>query len=149
MKKLLDSKRLALLGLILLYLIPASHAQSGTILGQWKTIDDDTGQAKSVVEIYQRGDKVYGKIIELYRQPEDNPAPICSVCKGDKKDQPIKGMTIIENMTLEEETWQGGTILDPKSGKLYKGEIWPEGGQLRVRGYIGLFFRTQTWEPVE
>ena len=35
--------------------------------------------------------------------------------------------------------------MDPEDGKVYRAELWAEGGALKVRGYLGPFYRTQTW----
>ena len=41
--------------------------------------------------------------------------------------------------------WSGGKILDPGNGKIYRCKIWLKDGELKVRGYFGPFYRTQTW----
>lgn len=35
-------------------------------IGKWDTYDDETGEKKSVIEIYKKGDQLYGKIIKIY-----------------------------------------------------------------------------------
>ena len=118
-------------------------------IGAWKTIDDEDGKVKSHVEIYEKNGKVYGKVSKLI-----NPdSTICEKCKGDKKDQPIKGMEIIWNLEkVSEIEWEGGKILDPGSGKEYKCKMkLTDANTLNVRGFIGfaLLGRTQTWYRVE
>ena len=121
------------------------------IAGKWKTIDDETNQPKSIVSIFERDGKYYGKIEELFLKEGDNPNPTCDKCpeKDPRKDQPTKGMEIIKDMVEKGEKFKGGTILDPKKGKVYTCEIWREGENLKVRGYIAFFYRTQTWLPAE
>lgn len=119
-------------------------------VGVWKTIDDETGNAKSYVEIYENGGKLYGKVTKLISKPADS---ICDKCKGDKKNQPIVGMNIIDNMTLQDGYYQGGTILDPAKGDYYRCSFWLEGGNaniLNVKGkhWSGLS-RTQKWYRVQ
>lgn len=119
-------------------------------LGKWKTIDDETGRIKSVVEITERDGKLYGQIIELFRLPEEDQNPICDECEDDRKDQPALGMEIVRDMVpvAGELEWEDGTICDPKNGKVYDCEMWLEEDnmdELKVRGYILFLFRTQTW----
>ncbi|GAA4835644.1 DUF2147 domain-containing protein [Algivirga pacifica] len=122
------------------------QAQSPSILGKWKTIDDNTGEAKSIVEIFERDGKVYGKIVKLFNKSDNE---LCLECKGDKKNKPIVGLEIIEGLTADGKVYEGGTILDPANGKEYDCKIWVEDGKLMVRGYIAFFFRTQTWLKAE
>lgn len=131
----------------ILFLIALQTLSQG-VIGRWQTIDDETGKAKSVVEISERNGKLYGKIIQLYREPQEDQNPKCDKCEDDRKDQYIIGMEILRDMQLKEGYYQSGTICDPKNGKIYKCEFWLDGGnpnKLLVRGYWGFFYRTQTW----
>lgn len=130
--------------LLALFISPSLVAQS--ILGKWKTIDDETGKPKSIVIIYEEGGKVYGKIEKLFREPGEDPDPICDDCTDHRKDQKVVGMVIITDMEKDDDEWTGGEILDPKNGKVYRCKIWLEDGDLKVRGYIAFLFRTQTWK---
>lgn len=115
------------------------------IEGKWKTIDDESGKAKSYVEIYKKSDgKYYGKIVQLLIKPED---PNCSKCKDDRKGKPLVNLEIIRGLVKDGDEFSGGTITDPKTGKTYKCLITKEGDKLNVRGYVGVsaFGRTQTW----
>lgn len=134
-----------------LYLVSLVHAQETSIIGKWKTIDDKTNEPKSIVEIYKQDGKYFGKIIELFRKPGEDPNPVCDKCsdKDPRKNQPTKGMVIIQNLTKKGSEFSGGTILDPKEGKIYTCKLWVEGDQLMVRGYIAFFFRTQTWQKAD
>ena len=119
------------------------------IFGKWKSIDDNTNKPKSIVEITEKDGKAYGKIIKLFREPDEDQDPICDDCKDHRKDQKVLGMTIITDMVKDDDEWEDGEILDPKDGKIYDCKIWlAEDGTLKVRGYIAFFFRTQTWLPV-
>lgn len=136
--------RKLLLTFILSFVGVFSFAQ---IEGKWKTIDDKTKQAKSIVEIYKKGDQYYGKISQLLIKPEN---PNCVDCKDDRKNKPILGMEIIRGLKKDGDEFTGGTITDPKDGKTYKCTIKRDGDNLNVRGYIGfsLIGRTQTWHKV-
>ena len=124
------------------------------VTGTWKTIDDETGKAKSLVKIYKGKDgKVYGKIIKLFKKPGEDPNPSCTECTDYRKDKKIIGMVIITGLTRDDEVWEGDdAILDPENGKIYDCKIWVDENNnnlLNVRGYIAFFFRTQTWERVK
>ena len=114
-------------------------------VGTWITKDDETGEEKSLIEIYEENGKYYGKIIELLLPV---PTTICGHCKGTKKDQPLIGLVVIEDMTQKGKHLSGGTIMDPKNGKVYKCKITPKGDdKLKLRGYIGIqaLGRNQVW----
>jgi uncharacterized protein (DUF2147 family) len=133
--------------LAMLFALTVSFVNAQSIFGKWKTIDDATGKPKSVVEIFEQNGKIYGKVVQLFREPNEEQHPICSECEDDRKGQPVMGMTIIRDMKLKDGFYQDGTICDPKNGKVYDCEFWlDEGGaKLQVRGYWGFIFRTQTW----
>ena len=136
--------------LLLAAAAPLAAAQ-GTPAGLWKTIDDETQQARSHVRIVEAGGVLMGRIEKLL-DPARQDAK-CDQCNGARKDQPVLGMTILEaaRKHASEPYWDGGTILDPNNGKTYKLRLTPrEGGKLlEVRGFIGPFYRNQTWTRVE
>ena len=122
-----------------------------TPAGLWKTIDDETKQEKSFVRIVDGSGTLTGRIERIL-----DPAKVdskCDKCEGARKDQKVLGMTILEGVKREggAEHWDGGTILDPNNGKVYKVRLTPkDGGQaLEVRGFIGPFYRNQTWVRAE
>lgn len=125
-------------------------AQS-TPVGVWKTIDDETGEAKSQVEIYKAADGSYeGKIVRLLLSPQDKK---CAECPGDRKNKKLVGMVILEDLQADGGYWKKGEILDPESGSTYRCSAWFENGntdELKLRGYhwTGLY-RTQSWYRVE
>lgn len=134
--------------LFMIFGLISSHAQ--TVIGKWKTIDDETGKQKSVVEIYENGGKIYGKVVEIFDKSKEG--KLCDECEGAKKGKPIKGMVILEGLKKKGSSWEGGTILDPNSGKVYKCIVSLESkDKLKVRGYVGfsLLGRTQYWERVK
>lgn len=144
-------KTLALLALTWSF---AASAQM-TPVGLWHTIDDETKQPKGEVRIIDNNGVLSGVV---GRALKDDPKAktVCDLCTDDRKDQKIIGMEIIRNLTREgkenDYLWAGkGTILDPNNGKVYTVKMTPiEGGKrLQVRGYIGVFYRTQYWVRVE
>ncbi len=143
-------KRMLFLILCVFSLNVIGHAQS--CLGLWTTIDDETGLKKSVVELYKKDGKMYGKVVYIYKRGKDGPHSLCELCPGSLKNKPVLGMQIVKNLTWNNSEWTGGTILDPNKGKTYDAKIWinPENhNKLNVRGYFGPVFRTQTWIKTE
>ena len=142
MKKLITIALLATAG--------AAFAQA-TPVGLWRTIDDETKAEKSLVRISDAGGSLSGKIEKLMDPAKQESK--CDKCEGARKDQPISGMTIVEGVkkNADEPYWDGGTILDPNNGKTYKVRMTlKDGGKtLEVRGFIGFFYRNQTWQRVE
>lgn len=131
-----------------LMLLPAT-AFAG-IEGYWKTIDDETGNIRSIVEITVADGVATGTIVQLYRQPDEPRDPDCIECKGDLNGKKVIGLDIINGLHPEDDTWSGGTIMDPGNGKTYSCRIEEEGNELKVRGFVGvsLLGRTQTWHRV-
>ena len=118
--------------------------------GRWQTIDDETGKPKSIVEIQTAANgTLSGKVAEVLRS-DQGPNPLCTKCDGERKNQPITGMTILWDLEPDGEgVWSGGSILDPAKGKNYraKAKLLDGGDKLEVRGYIGIeaLGRSQTW----
>ncbi len=141
-------KKILLTSSLILLSVMATFAQDVT--GKWKTIDDETGKAKSVVEIYKQNGKIYGKVVEIV-DPAKRDAT-CKECPGSDKGKPIMGLIILKDLKKDGKEYNGGTIMDPNNGKVYKSYIELDGANtLKVRGYIGfsLLGRTQTWTRVE
>ena len=129
----------------------AAFAQS-TPVGLWKTIDDETKQEKSFVRITEGGGVLTGKV-EKIADPAKQDSK-CEKCSDERKDKPVLGMTLVRNTKQsaeDKELWDGGDILDPNNGKVYRLRLKPlDGGKtMEVRGYIGPFFRNQTWIRAE
>lgn len=136
--------------LFLSLLLVTSFSWGQDVFGKWKTIDDVSGEAKSILEIYEEDGKVYGKVVEILNK--DRQDALCQDCSGEDKDQPVLGLTIIKGLEKDDDEYNGGKILDPENGKLYKCYITLEGDdKLKVRGYIGfsLLGRTQYWHRAE
>jgi uncharacterized protein (DUF2147 family) len=114
-------------------------------VGQWQVIDDE-GKPGGHVQTYLVDGHLFGKVTQS--RPERPPNEACTKCPGDLKNRPVLGMVILRDFRPEGDRWVGGTVLDPKNGKVYKGKIWSVGGdRLRMRGFVGisLLGRTQTW----
>jgi uncharacterized protein (DUF2147 family) len=116
-------------------------AQALTPVGLWKTIDDNTGKERSYVRIVDVGGELQGKVEKLFPFPGDDPENLCEKCKGERKNKPVVGMTILWGLEQDEGmVWKGGEILDPDNGKTYrcKMTVSDNGKELDVRGYIGI-----------
>lgn len=128
----------------------ASSAPASPV-GLWRTIDPETRTAESLVRIVETPAGLTGRI-ERVLDPAKASAR-CEACPGSRRDQPVQGMTIIEGVRRDADGrhWGGGTVLDPKNGKVYRVRLTPleSGRQLEVRGMLGPFHRDQRWERVE
>lgn len=132
--------------MIAIFIGSVMGANAQSVVGKWRTIDDATGQEKSIVEIYKQNGKYFGKVIKVLNPSKPNPT--CDKCPGDDKGKPIEGLVIIKDLQKKGDEYTGGKITDPQSGKQYKCTIKLNGSdKLDVRGYVGisLIGRTQTW----
>ena len=119
---------------------------SQSIFGKWKTIDDQTGQEKSIVEIYEENGKVFGKVVDILN-PEDKDA-LCEKCEGDEYNAPVLGLVLIKQLKKIGKFYRGGTIFDPERGKKYKCRLAIDKNNpniLQVRGYISFLYASQYW----
>jgi len=64
-------------------------------VGRWKTVDDVSGKAKSVVVIWGENGKLFGRIEKLVGQEAHDPDPRCARCVGDLKGRPLIGLRIL------------------------------------------------------
>ena len=123
----------------------AAPAQAADPTGRWKTIDDETGKVKSIVEISETGGKLRGKVVDVLHS-DRGPNPTCDNCKGENKGKPIEGMTILWDLAPKGEGWEGGTILDPAKGKTYKSKAkMLDDNRLGVSGCVAFICREQVW----
>lgn len=121
-------------------------------IGRWITYDDDTKEKKSVVNLYRKDGVMYGKIEKIYPKKGEDENPKCTKCKGSLKNEPIIGLLIVRGMKWNKSEWAGGTIVDPENGEKYSSKMWLDpdnSNRLKVRGYVGIFYRTQTWVRIQ
>jgi uncharacterized protein (DUF2147 family) len=115
----------------------------------WKTIDDQTGKPRGLVRITEINGEYQGRVEKSFPKPGEDPNPKCEKCEGARRDQPVIGMTILWGLKKQGDEYQGGEILDPENGKVYRAKMkLVDGGRkLDVRGFIGfsLFGRSQIW----
>ena len=137
------------LPVVIFAIIFASNAYANEVVGVWKTVDDKTLKVRSLIELRVENEKLFGKIIKVFPQPGQPKNPTCEMCKGELHNAPIVELQIINGLSLADDVWKDSTILDPDNGKTYNCRIWLEGDVLKVRGYIGFFYRTQEWLKYE
>ena len=138
--------RLAALGLLMLATSPAMLATTSAIAdepslaGVWEQIDENTGRVGAFITMRERKGVWEGYITKMFPKPGDPIDPVCTGCTGDRKDKPVLGIRLIQNLTRHGLTYDGGTILDPRDGSEYDVELTlsPDGQTLTVRGYVGL-----------
>lgn len=129
----------------LLLLVASTAFCQSPVVGKWKTVDDNTGEVKAIVELYESEGAVNGKILRIFNK--EHPDPVCEACdeSDDRHNKKIIGMEIIRGLKPESDGYGGGQVLDPENGRVYRCRVWVEQGNLMVRGYWGPFYRTQIW----
>lgn len=147
--------RLATLALAGGLLVIGQAFAQATPVGLWKTFDDDARREKSLVRIAESDGVLSGRIERLL-DPEDGPDPVCEQCSDERRGKPVLGMLILRNVRKRNDdagVWEGGDILDPDDGQLYRVRLRPidAGRRMEVRGYLGLplLGRSQTWLRVQ
>lgn len=134
---------------IVLLSVSGCSADLSSPVGLWKTIDDNSGKPTGLIRIALVDGQYQAKIEKIFPDPGEDPTPRCLKCEGTRQNQPVIGMTFMWGITKQGDEYQGGEILDPKTGKIYRARLkLEEGGKkLNVRGFIGfsLLGRSQVW----
>ncbi len=130
----------------------AAYAQPAPV-GLWQNVDDTTGKPRAEIRITDKGGVLSARIERSLGVDPSKEETHCSRCTDDRKGQPIIGMVIIQGAQRASGSpwWEGGSILDPDNGKVYTLRLRAsdDGKTLLLRGYIGPFYRTQTWLRVQ
>ena len=129
------------IGFIIAFALVTLAGYSQEIVGKWFT---EAGDAK--VEIYEANGKLNGKIVWLQKGPDTKDTHNTDEKLRSRK---LMGVNILSGLTKKNEKWEGGRIYNPKNGKNYKCSIWLDGDKLKVRGYIGFLYETQTWKRAQ
>ncbi len=130
---------------LLMFSFNVKAEKSEDILGQWYSENNE-----SLIEIYQKNNKFYGKLIWL-KEPNRNGKPKMDDKNPDTKLQsrPLLDLVILKDFTFNgSDEWEDGKIYDPKSGKTYDCFMKLDNkNKLKIRGYIGisLIGRTSYW----
>jgi uncharacterized protein (DUF2147 family) len=129
-------------------IVPLQAAEP-TAVGLWEQVDDQTGRTQSWFKITERNGVYEGTVVKLFLLPGEDPNPICDKCEGAEKNAPVVGLKIIRGMQRNGNSYENGTILDPRDGSVYRAvmRLRPDGQKLEVRGYLGisLFGQSQVW----
>ncbi|ELX12596.1 MULTISPECIES: DUF2147 domain-containing protein [Oxalobacteraceae] len=129
--------------------IAPAFADDASPVGLWKNIDDVSGKPKALIRITESNGALQGKIEQLFRAPNEDQNPKCEKCEGARKDQPVVGLVIMTGLKKDGDEYNGGEILDPDNGKVYRSKmhLTDSGKKLSVRGYIGvpMLGRSQVW----
>jgi uncharacterized protein (DUF2147 family) len=136
--------------LVLAWLGTVMAMPAASALGLWKTVDDNTHKARSIVRIWEEGGRLKGRIEKVFLRPGEGPNDPCTKCPGAFKNKPSIGMEFLWGFEPDGDSWVDGNVLDPDNGKIYHCELIPaaDGKSLRVFGYIRVIFkigRSQTW----
>ena len=130
-------------------LITAIASAESSPEGLWMSFDDDGNTPTALVRITKSNNRYSGRI-EKILDPKTSPESICSKCSDDRKNQPLIGLEIIKDAKVGAQSgqWRDGKILDPDDGQEYKliMSLQDNGRLLEVKGYWGLFWRTQHWQ---
>ncbi|MCL2629211.1 MAG: DUF2147 domain-containing protein [Alphaproteobacteria bacterium] len=154
-KKILISTIMAAAPMAAVFATAEPAPVKAPIAGFWRTLDDKTGMPKSIVRLYECGDRLCGRIVALFdgeNISETYAAPV-KVAEKVKGKPHIAGLDIIWDMRWDGKEFVGGKIMDPQSGSVYSAVIWQtkedyDFNQLRVRGKLGPFGRTQVWDAI-
>ncbi|SDR84892.1 DUF2147 domain-containing protein [Gramella sp. MAR_2010_147] len=125
------------------------NLQAQEVLGRWENTNKE-GKVNSIIEIYEKGDEIYGKVDRILNEEDRNRR--CTKCEGDLKNEPVEGMELMKGLKKDGDEYAGGTIVDPKTGKEYRCKIWLDDDNpdvLNVRGYISLFYKTKIWRRAD
>jgi uncharacterized protein (DUF2147 family) len=133
--------------------VPAQQAPANTPVGYWKTIDDHTGQARAIVEIFEVNGELRGRIDKFLNLPNGMKPPTCDKCPGDKRGKPVLGLEFLWGFKRDGASWSDGSVLDPEEGHVYRAnlEMLDGGKRLKLFGYVRVVFkigRSQTWTRV-
>jgi uncharacterized protein (DUF2147 family) len=128
-------------------------AAQQTPIGTWQQFDDRQGDLRSIIRIEAVDGELVGTIVKTFLRPGEPDNPVCDRCPGEFKDKPIVGLRFLWGLKGQGRAWDGGRVLDPDDGKIYrvKLRLSDDGQRLDVRGFIGisLLGRTQRWVRAE
>jgi uncharacterized protein (DUF2147 family) len=138
-----------MLGVLLLSAAAPLRAAEPTAAGLWEQVDDKTGKAESWFKIVERNGVYEGGIVKIFFKPGEDENWVCDKCEGAERGKPVLGLSLIKGMQRSGNSYENGTIMDPRDGSVYRAlmKLSPDGQKLEVRGFLGisLFGRSQVW----
>jgi uncharacterized protein (DUF2147 family) len=129
----------------------SARAAEPTAVGLWEQVDENTGRAESWFRITEKNGVYQGNIVKMFPKPGEDPNEkwLCTKCEGEERNAPVLGLALIKGMHRGGFAYEGGTIMDPRDGQVYRAlmNLSPDGKKLEVRGFLGisLFGRSQIW----
>lgn len=121
-------------------------------VGVWEQSDEKTGRAESWFNIVEKDGVYIGTIVKMFQQSGEPAAESwrCTKCEGAEKNAQVLGLALIKGMKRKGLRYEGGTIMDPRDGTVYRAvmQLSPDGAQLEVRGFLGIEMlgRSQMWK---
>jgi uncharacterized protein (DUF2147 family) len=129
-------------------IVPLAAAEPSAV-GLWEQVDENSGKAESWFRITERNGVYEGAIVKMFQKPGEDPNWVCDKCEGAERGAPVLGLMLIKGMRRHGDTYEDGTIMDPRDGSVYRAllRLSPDGQKLEVRGYLGisLLGRSQVW----
>lgn len=141
-----------LLGCCIGFFSIAQAANLNSPIGRWITMSDKTHDRSGIVELFDQYGKLAGKVVKIFPGSGRDPLERCVKCEGEFKNKRVLGLTFLWGLAPQTDgTWANGKILDPHDGHVYTAtaKLVEQGKQLKLRGYWGPFWRTQTWIRAE
>lgn len=131
--------------LLLIFTVFSLSIYAQNIEGTWKTYED--GELKSEIELYEKNGMIYGKVVAIHNPDDGNYDPICTTCSGRRKNKPLKGMIIIQNLKKDGSEWYADDgVFHPDNDDYYDVRMWLDSeNKLAIRGYLGWFYQTNYW----